>query len=134
MTPRTLLGWVASSFLCACLAGCAPAPPVAGGTETVKGAARGGGAVIGYLVTKDRMITIFSDGPRFSIETLDGRPIEGPLTIDGLQASDPSAASIFRNGIVGHGDLLDASLWSPMEPDGDGIEVPGPGPARRIVK
>ena len=122
MVQRTALLLAVSFSLWVCIAGCAPAPPMADAADAAKGPA-GGGAVIGHLVTPDRIITIYSGGPRFSIETLDGRAIDGLLTIDGLQASDPKAASIFRTGIVGDGDLLDASLWPPPGHEQDGIEI-----------
>ena len=112
MVQRIVLLLAVSFSLWACLASCVPAPPRVGGVDVAKGS-EGGGVVIGHLATADRIITIFSGGPRFSIETLDGRAIDGLLTIDGLQASDPKAASIFRTGIAGDGGLLDASLWPP---------------------
>ncbi len=79
--------------------------------------------IIGHLVTKDRTITIFSGGPRFTVETLDGLPIAENVSLEGLEAVDPSAASAFRTGIAERSGVLDASLWTA----GDR----GPEPARR---
>jgi hypothetical protein len=126
----------AASFLVVCLSlgaggpGCAPARPVDdanAGRPTP--AAAGGGAVIGHLATPDRIITIHAGGPRFSIETLDGRSIDADLTLEGLQASDPRAASIYRGGIAVPEAPLDARVWPPPGGRPEGIEVRAPEPA-----
>jgi hypothetical protein len=72
-------------------------------------------AVIGHLVTRSHLITILSDGPRFTVETLDGKPVAEKVSLEGLEALDPNAASAFRNGFTDRAGVLDASV----SPDGD---------------
>ncbi len=108
---KTLALLAAAAVLAALPAGCVR-PPREDAARTAATAGGADRAVIGYLRMPDGMVTILSGGPRFTVEDLQGRPIAENVSLEGLQASDPAAAGVFRRGIA-EDAALDARLWRP---------------------
>ena len=67
-------------------------------------------AVIGHLKTSDKMITIRSDtdGPRYTVKTIDGKLLAGDLSREDLYAEFPDLVEVIERGLAGQ----DASLRS----------------------
>ena len=66
------------------------------------------GAVIGYIQTRDKTITIRSgsDGPLYTVKSIDGKVLAVDLPLDDLYAEFPDLKEIVENGLAGD----DASL------------------------
>ncbi|MBI4586616.1 MAG: hypothetical protein HY717_21605 [Planctomycetes bacterium] len=94
-----------------CSAGPETRDPGSGGDE--KPDASAGLPVIGHLVMRHGMITIYSSGqgPRFAIAgTAHDRPGTA-LTLEELEAQYPSVHLMYKSSIAWEGPILDASLW-----------------------
>ncbi len=66
------------------------------------------GGVIGHIQTRDKTITIRSgsDGPLYTVKSVDGKVLAVDLSLDDLYAEFPDLKEIVENGLAGD----DASL------------------------
>ena len=67
--------------------------------------------VIGQLRSRKHSILIHvgSDGPRFTVSTLDGRVIATALSIDEMQAQHPEIYKLYKDTFAKYDGYLDAS-------------------------
>lgn len=68
--------------------------------------------IIGQLKSRHHTILIHtgSDGPRFTVATLDGKVIAAALTVDQMQAQHPEIYRTYKESFANYEGYLDASI------------------------
>ena len=86
----------------------APSPPKERSTNVVR-QVQTARAVVGYLETRNRIITIYA-GSTYSIKTKDGKVLAENVSLEALQARFPDIHKLIRTGIAKDGSFLDGRI------------------------
>jgi hypothetical protein len=90
-----------------------------GSSETSSVTSKNAPPVIGQLKSRHHTILIHtgSDGPRFTVATLDGNVIAEALSVDEIQAQHPEIYKTYKESFANYEVYLDASIH-PNAPSG----------------